>query len=101
MLLCGCKIPCGDVVSVTTSGVGISVGYNAASQMPELRLGFFRQTFHFVPTNAPSVTSSLSLEQHGLSSSVFEEFTTGGAIIPTNSIGRIRAMRYLAPKDSK
>ena len=101
VLFCGCRIPVGDVVSVTTSGVGVSVGYNAASQMPELRLGFFRQTFHFVPTNAPPVTSSLSLEQHGFTSAVFEEFTTGGALVPSNSVARVRAMRYLAPKDSQ
>lgn len=67
------------------------VGYNAASQMPELRLGFFRQTIHLIPTNASPVTSSLSLEQHGLTSSIFEEFTSGGATIPSNSVARLRA----------
>src|SRR6266704_1910927 len=94
LCLSGCKIPRGDIVSVTTSGVGVSVGYNAASQMPELRLGFFRQTFHFVPTNAIPITSSLSLEQHGLAANVFEEFATGGASIPTNSVARVRAERH-------
>lgn len=95
--LCGCIVPRGDIVSVTTSGVGLSLGYNAASQMPEVKIGFFRQTFHFVPSNSPPVTSSLSLEQHGLSANIFEEFTTSGATIPSNSVARARA-GMLAPK---
>lgn len=81
-------------MSVTTSGVGLMIGYNASSQMPEVRIGFFRQTIHLIPTNSPAVTSSLSLEQHGFSSTIFEEFTTGGALIPSNSVARVRAERH-------
>lgn len=95
--LCGCVMR-GNITSETVSGVGLSVSYNQSTQLPELRLGYFRQTYHFVPTNSPPITSSLSLEQHGFTTAIFEEFTTGGAQIPSNSVARTRAMLVAPPE---
>ena len=95
--LCGCVMR-GNITSETVSGIGLSVSYNQSTQLPEVRLGYFRQTYHFVPTNAPAITSSLSLEQHGFNTEIFEEFTTGGAQIPSNSVARTRAMMIAPPK---
>ncbi len=93
ILLCGCTVPRGDIVSVTTTCYGAKFGYNAANQMPELYVGIIRQTAQIVPSNSPPVTSSLSLEQGWLTTKVFDEFTTGNASIPSNSVSKLRAVR--------
>ena len=96
--LCGCKIPEGRIVSVTQSVIGIKVGENPATQTPELQIGFFRSTFQVVPTstnaiNAPKVNSSLGLTQKSFTTDIQEDFETGGAEPPTNSVAKIRATK--------
>ncbi len=91
LLLCGCKIPQGTVVSMTTSVIGIRVGENPKTQTPELQIGFFRATYQFVPTStnqiyAPMVNSGLSMDHKAFTTSVDEDFQTGGAKPPTNSV---------------
>ena len=98
MLACaGCKVPKGDIVSVTQTFVGFKVGQNIQTQTPEVIIGMSRTTFQIVPTStnaihAPQVTSSLSLDQKVSSSAIDEDFTTGGAVIPTNSVARSGAL---------
>lgn len=85
VLICaGCKIPPGDIVSVTQSFIGIRVGQNPQTQTPQLDIGFVRTTFQIVPTStnhiyAPAVNSSLSLDQRAFSTSIDEMFLTGDA----------------------
>lgn len=99
LLLCGCKLPAGSTNTVTISCYGAMFGYDPSTHLPAMYVGLIRQTAISVPTNAAPVTSSLSIEQHWLSANVFDEFTTGGAQVPSNSVARIRAMRLKAPKE--
>lgn len=105
LLLVGCAIPKGDIVSMTQSVIGIRIGQNPKTQTPEVQIGFYRSTFQFVPTStnalyAPKVNSSLSLEQHGLNTTVLEDFDTSDAPrVTTNSVARIRAAVIRSPKE--
>lgn len=81
---CGCRIPPGEIVSVTQSFIGIRVGQNPQTGTPQLDVGFVRTTFQIVPTStnvmyAPQVNSSLSLDQRAFTTSIDENFLTGGA----------------------
>lgn len=105
LLVCaGCKIPQGTIVSMTQSTIGIRIGENPKTQTPEIQIGFFRATFNFVPTStnaiyAPQVNSSLSMDQRAFSTQIEDDFTTGGAIAPTNSVAKLgAAMRLKSPK---
>lgn len=89
VLLAGCKIPEGKIISVTQSVIGIKIGENPATQTPELQIGFFRSTFQIVPTlttngviSAPKVNSSLALTQKAFTTVIAEDFETSGADIP-------------------
>lgn len=101
----GCKLPQGQITSVTSSLIGIRVGLNQATQTPELQLGFFRSTFQIVPTStnilhAPIVNSSLSMDQKAFSTSIDEMFLTGGAeTIPDNPAVVGAKMRAKSPKN--
>jgi hypothetical protein len=104
LLLCaGCAIPKGDVVSVTQSVIGIKIGQNPATQTPEVQIGFFRSTYQVVPTStnmiyAPKVNSSLSLDQRAFTTSIDEDFQTGGAEAPPDSVAKKgAAMRIKTP----
>lgn len=93
LLLAGCKIPEGRIVSITQSVIGVKIGQNPATQTPELQIGFFRSTFQIVPTStnelhAPKVNSSLSLEQKAFTTVVDEDFTTGGAEPHEDSVAK-------------
>jgi len=85
LLLCaGCKIPPGDILSVTQSFIGVRIGQNPQTGSPQVDIGFVRTTFQVVPTStnvmyAPMVNSSLSLDQRAFSTSIDENFLTGGA----------------------
>lgn len=86
LLLTGCVLskPNGQIVSVTSTVIGIRLGQNPLSQSPELQLGFFRATYQIVPTStgqihAPMVNSSLSLDQKAFQTGIDEVFTTGGS----------------------
>ena len=98
MLACaGCKLPKGEIISVTQTFIGFKVGQNIQTQTPEVILGMSRTTFQIVPTStneihAPMVSSSLSLDQKLSSSAIDEDFTTGGAVIPTNSVAKSGAL---------
>jgi hypothetical protein len=97
LLFLGCTIPKGDVVSMTQSVIGLRIGENPKTQTPEVQIGFFRSTFQFVPTStnkvyAPMVNSSLSLDQKAFSTSIDEDFQTGGATSPTNSVAKQGAL---------
>lgn len=104
LVLCGCKVPQGTIVSMTQSVIGIRVGQNPTTQTPVFEIGFLRSTFQVVPTStnvlySPVVNSSLSLDQKAFSTSVDEDFQTGGAVAPTNSVAqRGAAMRLKSPK---
>jgi len=104
--LCGCSIPKGEIVSITQSVIGIKIGTNVRTQTPEVQIGFFRSTVQFVPTStnniyAPEVNSSLSPDQKNFTTSIDEDFTTGGAVSPDNSVAkRGAAMRLKSPKES-
>lgn len=96
-LLAGCKIPKGDIVSVTQSFIGIRVGQNPQTGTPQLDVGFVRTTFQIVPTStnqiyAPPVNSSLSLDQKAFTTSIDEDFQTGGAHAPSNSVAQRGAL---------
>lgn len=95
--LCGCRVPAGSINSVTLTCYGAMFGYDPGTKLPAMYLGLIHETAHSIPSNSPPITSSLSLEQHWLTTSVYEEFTTGNATIPTNSIARLRAMRVYQP----
>lgn len=107
-LLSGCVLskPNGNIVSVTSTVIGIKVGQNPVTQNPELQLGFFRSTFQIVPTAtnqifAPAVNSSLSLDQKAFSTQIDEDFTAGGAQAPPDSVAKRGAMsRGKAPMTS-
>lgn len=98
IFLCGCKIPSGSTNSVTITCYGAMFGYDPSTHLPAMYVGLIHEAAHSVPTNAAPVTSSLSVEQHWLSANFFEEFTTGGAQIPSNSVARTRAMMVAPPK---
>jgi hypothetical protein len=98
----GCKLPQGDIVSVTQSLIGIRFGLNPQNQTPELQIGFFRSTFQIVPTStnvvySPTVNSSLSLDQKSFSSSIDEDFTTGNTRPVTNSVAQRALMLRARP----
>lgn len=108
LLLAGCVLskPNGNIVSVTQTVIGIKVGQNVVTEMPEMQIGFFRSTFQIVPTStnqifAPSVNSSLSLDQKAFSTQIDEDFTTGSAMAPTDSVAKRGALsRGKAPMTS-
>ena len=85
LVLCaGCKIPEGDILSCTQSFIGVRIGQNPQNGSPQVDIGFVRTTFQVVPTStnvmyAPMVNSSLSLDQRAWSTSIDENFLTGGA----------------------
>ena len=99
-LLAGCVFSKGDITSITTTCYGGMFGYDPSTHLPSMYVGIIRQTFHKIPSNAPPVTSSLSVEQHWMTANLFEEFSTGNAQIPSNSVAKMRA-RMLAPKDQR
>lgn len=107
--LTGCVLskPNGQIVSVTSTVIGIRIGQNPLSQSPELQLGFFRATYQIVPTStneihAPPVNSSLSLDQKAFSTSIDENFLTGGAeALPDNPAVIGAKMRAKEPKSPK
>lgn len=107
LLLAGCKIPEGRIVSITQSVIGIKIGENLATQTPEVQIGFFRSTFQIVPTStnelhAPKVNSSLSLDQKAFTTSIDENFLTGGAEPAEDSVAKIGATsRTRTPKTPK
>jgi hypothetical protein len=95
-LLCGChelKPPKNAVVGFTARKIGIIVGENAATQTPEITIGFYSLTYHRVPTgttNVPNVRSSINMQQHSFSTSIIENFETGDAPPGTNAPWRLR-----------
>jgi len=104
LVLCaGCRIPKGDIVSVTQSFIGIRVGQNPQTQTPQVDIGFVRTTYQIVPTSTnviytPQVNSSLSLDQKSFTTSIDETFLTGGAHSEPDSPAILGArMRPKAP----
>lgn len=97
LVLTGCAIPNGRIVSITQSVIGIKIGENPATQTPEVQIGFFRSTFQIVPvgTNGvvPKVNSSLSLTQKAFSTVIDEDFESGDAAVPIHpSVARLSVM---------
>lgn len=54
--LTGCK-NLNSVVTTTQTGLGVSVSENPSTQLYELRFGYFRNEFAFVPGNTNDPTS--------------------------------------------
>lgn len=78
----GCHTPPRDILSATTSTVGIDISTDPQTQVPHVRLGYVRMQYHLVPTgatNAPAVSSSMSLDSAPLRNRINENFSTGDA----------------------
>lgn len=94
LTLAGCQGPPGTISSTTTSVIGLKASYQGYGVI----FGVIRETFQVVPTStnamfAPMVNSSLSLDQKAFSTSVDEDFQTGGATAPPNSVAKMGAIR--------
>lgn len=85
-----CRKDRGDIVSATTSVVGIDISQDAASQSPHIRLGYVRSQFQIVPTakgsngiTAPQVSNTMSVNSKPLNNQINESFATGDAVKST------------------
>lgn len=86
-----CRPPSRDIMSVSTSVVGIDISQDAADHTPHIRLGYVRTQFHLVPTSngtngisAPAVANTMSVNSQPLHNQINESFSTGTA---TDSTG--------------
>jgi hypothetical protein len=82
-----CRATKGEIVSATTSVVGIDISQDVASQTPHIRLGYVRTQFHIVPTgkgtngiSAPSVSNTMAVDSAPLKNKINESFSTGDAV---------------------
>lgn len=62
-LFTGCKTP-NSIISTTQTGLGFSLSENPSTQLYELRFGYFRNEFAFVPgnTNDPASVPDVMME---------------------------------------
>jgi len=82
-LLCGCK-SLNSVVTTTQTGLGISVSENPSTQLYELRFGYFRNEFAYVPgnTNCPASIPDVLMEIR------MENIIKGGLVYQRLAVGR-------------
>jgi hypothetical protein len=85
-----CRKDRGDIVSASTSVVGIDISQDAASSTPHIRLGYVRTQFHIVPTargsngiSAPQVSNTMGVDSAPLHNKINESFSTGEATTST------------------
>lgn len=73
-----------SVVTTTQTGVGVSLSENPTTQLYEMRLGYFRNEFAFVPgnTNDPTSIPDVMMEIH------IENILKGGHIYQRLAVGR-------------
>lgn len=77
-----------NIVSSTTSTIGLDISQSADGSLPHIRLGYVRAQFHVVPTvrnsnewiHAPAMVSSMNLESKPSTQSIQEDFATGDAV---------------------
>lgn len=81
-----CRKDRGDIVSASTSVVGIDISQDPSSSAPHIRLGYVRTQFHIVPTakgtngiSAPQVSNTMAVDSAPLHNKINESFSTGEA----------------------
>ena len=76
----------GNVISGTSSVIGIDASGPAGSSLPHVRIGFVREQFHIIPTstngpiNSVAIDSSINLNHAPFRSQVAEDFRVGAAV---------------------
>lgn len=72
-----------SVIATTQTGLGVSVSENPSTQLYELRFGFFRNEFTFVPgdTNHPGTVPDVLMELR------YENIIKGGSLYQRLAVG--------------
>lgn len=82
-VLCGCT-NLHSVITSTQTGLGVSVSENPSTQLYELRFGYFRNEFAFVPgdTNHPGTVPDVLMEIR------MENIVKGGLVYQRLAVGQ-------------
>lgn len=88
LALCGCT-NLHSVITSTQTGLGVSVSENPSTQLYELRFGYFRNEFAFVPgdTNCPSSVPDVLMEIR------MENIIKGGLVYQRLAVGKNAVMQ--------
>ena len=82
LALTGCE-HLNSVVTTTQTGLGVSVSENPSTQLYEVRLGYFRNEFAFVPCNTntpgtvPDVIEELRIQNIFQGGSIYQRLCVG------------------------
>lgn len=73
-----------SVIATTQTGLGVSVSENPSTQLYEVRFGFFRNEFTFVPgdTNHPGTVPDVLMELR------YENILKGGMLYQRLAVGK-------------
>lgn len=83
LAISGCKAP-HSVIATTQTGLGVSVSENPSTQLYEVRFGFFRNEFTYVPgsTNQPGTVPDVLMELR------YENILKGGSLYQRLAVGK-------------